>query len=1074
MSAIFNIYNTVSSTYWYPVDFHSITEDYKFKKTPVVFSNGISFYLHNFFENAEDVSFNRRTGLILTNPKNNTFFLENNQPPSIQNKLTQIKTPTMLLSGVSSTRVIQSLPINNSINSLKTLNVSYRSTFGLDDTLSFSFNSNGTVTIYNNDNKALTWSSLGEGGLVFKDVISPPSIRQQFDYILNKDSIILFQHTSNYSNIVIKNTSTNNFILSAASFDKNYSFPNECIIKFISYDVYNPDENNTVLDSFIVKYKASPILPQQTLTVDNSINETNRLAQNYLAAFPVENPLINEKDSSYLLQFHGLKNYQTPEYTYTTANPYISSTQAIRRVYNKIHTGTNQNKGYNNIYLNYVATTNQLTFPVGKETYFFFPSTNVSYPLSSSGLIEDGATAGELPYVSDRIFVYRQNYEELTPGVPQPPSILKQDNTWLCSWLSGSNLGEKIWLDRYYNAAYYTLDQALTAKAMVYHDKIDPSKKYTYDVPSTMVLEPGILYKYYRAGIENSKEFITHLDYDPVYPLGAKVLDISDWSTSPLIDESKYNNNGVVVSNTNTQNLQKSFINLDGTNHVVFPSRSSLLQNQKITVSFWMNVENWSNIFGEQIFGNYYSSGFGLINESFTSAPMFTIINKASLSAYNINYNFLNLTQINLNPTKNNQYNIIQRLPDLSYWIFDSYNITGTKYNPINKVLSSFTSLSSYIGFVDQVELDSNQNLYLYDKTLNSYVKTDSDGNFIEHVTLPSDSGVHRIEIDLNDEVQHIYGTSSVIDNKNNIWEVVGGNLYKNRMIYANVGNTQQITCDSDNRIWISHLQDTISLLDTETNTFIFSKRVGKNSTLPIDPCLDQEVFRSMDLLKVPSSPTCNNSSIYQDRLILLDTRDNQMYIISTDGNLVSKLNLASLVSYNESLNFSANGDFTSFQYIRKFGGSLTKKLSWKLKLATPQGNSAQLLNLDADVSQLPPGWHNITLTFDAIKGIATYYIDSIEVNKKTFDPSLYVLYYDYRSSLLLGAASVVNTTLNDIIGIDDEYKFVGKISELKMYSKCLTFGEVEQLYFSSGFAYPRNDLLWNLSVGNRSYIEEI
>ena len=73
-----------------------------------------------------------------------------------------------------------------------------------------------------------------------------------------------------------------------------------------------------------------------------------------------------------------------------------------------------------------------------------------------------------------------------------------------------------------------------------------------------------------------------------------------------------------------------------------------------------------------------------------------------------------------------------------------------------------------------------------------------------------------------------------------------------------------------------------------------------------------------------------------------------------------------------------------------------------------------------------------------------------------------------------MGSASIMNTTLNDIIGVQNSYKFIGNISDLRMYSKTLTQGEIEQLYFASDFSYPRQDLIWNMKVGNRNYIEEI
>jgi hypothetical protein len=83
-------------------------------------------------------------------------------------------------------------------------------------------------------------------------------------------------------------------------------------------------------------------------------------------------------------------------------------------------------------------------------------------------------------------------------------------------------------------------------------------------------------------------------------------------------------------------------------------------------------------------------------------------------------------------------------------------------------------------------------------------------------------------------------------------------------------------------------------------------------------------------------------------------------------------------------------------------------------------------------------------------------------------------LYYDYRSSLLLGAASIKNTTLNDLIGLDDVNKFIGNIADLRLYSKALSVGEIEAIYFSSELADPRKYLKWNINVGDRNFIEEI
>jgi hypothetical protein len=1072
--ASFNIYNRLSETYWRPVDFSIVGDQFKSKKTPVFFDNGVYFYIHNILQNAIDFSFNRKTGTFLSNFYYNSYFLENNKNPDIYEPLKKIESPLRTNNEFTITIFNQnsSLP-NNPTVLLETSEYILNS----NNSLTFLFENNNKVIVKNKQGHVLTADFIGSNGLTFKEQEFPYIQEQLFDYFLGSSDIVLFKSGTNFTNIVTKGTN-NVFVLSSVNFSFNQTIPQESVLYFTSYQEPNFQTSNSVYDSYIAKYKTTPITNQNKIEIDYEFSNNNLYSQNYLGLIPIENPIKSDIDCSYLLQIHGLKNYQTPEYQYTPSNPLFSESPSIRRIYNKIYTGTNQNKGYDRVYLGFEADTKEFDFFVNKENIFYFPPTSESTPISSSGLIEDGATAGEIPFTSDRLSVYRKNYEEIIPNTPQPKTITKYDRTWLCSWLSGSNLGDKIWLDRYYNAAYYTLDEALTAKAFVYNPKLSSNLPYTFDVPSSIVLEPGVLYNYTRVGKETSKNFIKYLDDDVNNPLGSKLLSITNWLSSPLLDDSKYKNNGLVLFN-NPSNFKGNYWILDGNNHAVFPSKSSLLQNSKLTTSLWINVKDWGNIYGDQIFGNYYESGFGLINQGSLNAPLITITNAGSAVAYNLNYKFIKLSEIpllyrELSALKS-KYDFIQRLPDYSYWTFDTNFKQAVKYNPINNITNYFTFSSFNISNVDQIEIDRNQNFYFYDNTEKKYTIVNSNGNYISATTFPSNSGVNRIEINLNNEVVPIYGNASVIDNKNNIWEVVGSNLYKNRQIFANIGFTQQITCDSKNNIWLMYNQDSITKLNPNTGLFEFNFRIGKNSSRKLDPCKSNEIFRYMNFVKVPkSASSCEEDIVYEDNLIVLDTRDNEIYIIDEFGNLLSRLDIRALLSDPSiSLEFYAKGDFTGYQFLRKFEGS-NKNLAWKFKIAEPNGNNPQLFSLNYEVSSLPPGWHNFAFVFNTLEGYASYYIDSIKVDTVFFEPRKYQLYYDYRSSLLLGAATIKNTTLNDIIGIDNSNKFIGNISDLRMYSNSLTNGEIEQIYFSSEFSDPRKDLIWNTRVGDRNYIEEI
>lgn len=1073
MSVSFNIYNILSSTYWKPVDFSIIGDQFKVKRTPILTQNGMNFYFHNFLEKPVDFTFNNKTGTFLTNFLYNSVFLENNTLPEISKSLTKIETPVTTLSGyvvsiVSTNSALRNQPI--------ILSDSKRTDFLPEDVISFEFETDSTVLVRNKQDLVLTYDSNLEI-LRFLTKQYPTPSNQKFDFILGDSSIVLFEQGSNFEKIVTRNPSLNynNFILSSVSLSINDSFPEIAKLNFISYTKKENNEENSLTNSFIVKYETNPITSQKQLTINKEYSNENVLSQNFLGLFPVENPKIEENFANYLLQIHGLKNHQTPEYKYSTANPLISSSPSIRRVYNKIYTGTNQNRGYNNVLLGFKSKTKEYTFPVDVETPFYFPPTSESIPLSSSGLIEDGAFAGDVPFVSDRLSVYRKNYEEVTPGVAQPTSITKHDNVWLCSWLSGSRLGDKIWLDRYYNAAYYTLDQALTAKAFVYNESLSPERPLTYDTPSTIVFEPGILYKYERAGKNRSKEFISYLNNDVNLPKGINVLSITNWVSSPLIDESNYNNNGLVFY-SDPNNFKGSYWILDGKSHAVFPSRISLLQKSNFTVSIWLDVKDWKNIYGDQIFGNYYESGFGLVNLGFLSAPIFTITNAASSTLYNLNYRSTKLSQLSLSANKNSNFEFVQRLPDYSYWVFDSINKIGFKYNAINNLVGSLSLAQSPLSSFTQVEIDGEQNFYFYDNFKKIYVKTDKNGTVLDTHQYELNSGILRIELDKNNQVVPVYGHTSIIDNNNNIWEVVGGNLYKNRIMYANVGTTQYITCDGSNNIWVAHQQDTISRLNLTTNTFDFSMRIGRRAGAEIDPCYLRTSIRYLNFLKIPvnSAGSCNPNIDYVDVIVILDKNYNEIYLMNQGGELLSRLDLRGLLTDPKlKMNFYAKGDFTGYQYLRKYEKD-SKTLAWKVKIADPNGNDGRLLSLNYNVSTMPPGWHNFVFVFNTFEGKIQYYIDSIKVDQIDFEPVKYQLQYDFRSSLLLGAATIRNTTLNDIIGVEDNYKFIGNVSDLKMYSKAFSQGEIEQLYFSSDFAIARKDLHWNMNVGERNFIEEV
>jgi hypothetical protein len=1061
----------LSAIYWYPVNFKTIGEQFLTSYKPILFNNGVRFNLHDCLYNANDTAFNRRTGLFLTNFKNNTDVFTPNNSPSVTTKLSHIKSPisTLALSGANIIAPTYDAGSGNTVLQITTRTVDILET----DNLVFEFLPNNKVTVANQDKTLLTVTNYTQNGLSFRNKIIPPSTRQQFDYLLGPNSIILFAADTNYSQIVKRHNGY--YGISPSNLDDKAAIPEECIFRLVSYSqpLYYKDD---IQNSYLTRYFVNPLTSKKDLDVTQEAL-SGLYGQNYLGMYPYEYPVIDNNSVTYDLQIHPLKNYQTPEYEYSYGTEYVEGQKGIRRVYDKIFTGTNQEKGLDNVYLGFQSNTQVIVFEPDVFNPFYFPPTTRRMPLSASGLIEDGAIASDIPYTADRIFIKQIDYSQKTPGVPQPPSISRFSNTWLCSWLSGDNNGHSQWMDRYYNSAYYTLDQALSARSLVYNHKLDPSKDFSFDIPSNMYLEPGVLYRYFRVGPENSRKFLTYIDADKQQVKGSKILHISAWNANPLIDNSNFNNDGLVFFNKES-NFQNSYMDFDGSNHVIFPSNTTLLEPTKLTTSLWIKTEDWSDINGGQIFGNYYESGFGLVNDSALICPLFTISDLDGGKYYDINYRSKVVSSNTIPSLSSSKNDIVIKLPDFNTWIFDSKNVIGRKFNPYGNLETTTTGIGDFLTGILQIEIDSFGNFYIFNINNDNtpkVCKVNSAGYIDNVYTLPKNT--KRIEINKNNNIIPIYGNASAIDNSGNIWEMIGSNLYLNRKVYASVGFAQQMSCDSSNNIWILHSQDSLTKLNVKTGAFDFTVRVSERADLPVNPCLavPTSQFRFLNFLKAPNlnynacSTVDKNTS--EDLIVIVDNRDLQVYILDTYGNLLSKLNLKYINP--GSTNFQAKGDFSGYQFTRRFNYG-SKNLSWKAKIAKPNGFNPQFLSLNYSVSSLPAGWHHFTFVFDSTQGKAQYYIDSIKVNESNFAPNTYQLYYDYRSSFILGAMSLKNSLLNDFIKIDDAYKFIGSISDLRLYNKALTPKEIENIYFSSPVTKNRKELRWNITVGNSNYIEEI
>lgn len=1033
----YSIYNSFSALNLEFFEFSPISDGLSPSKDPVYLDNGLKFNLYPILASAKDFSFNKKTGMFLTNFYPVSDVYESPVSP-FSNEFTEIHSPIVNIHGF----VVA--PSSN-------LSITTRTDAGISDVLNF-IKVDNYFYITNPDSFYLTYNPTNDS-LLFRLKIAPDSVLQKFEYILSDDSLVLFPYGYNLQKVVV---ATNP--LSVSAYNTQTFYTNISSYYLGIYSVNNLAPNDGVLDSFISKYDNSPIENIDSLK-NNEYVISEKYTQNHIIIYPYEHRI----DGKYPIYSHGLKNYQTPEYDYSDAGQNYANNRWVRREYDQIFTGTNQYGGSENVFLGYRGKTQKTVFYKNKLNDFFYPIAAPTVSIHNSGLVEDGARAGEIPFESDRLYINKIDYSEILPLQSSVSGVTRFDGTWACAWLSGNSIGESIWLDRYYNSAYYTLDQALSAGTKVYNPKIVNIDTNVWDETSQMQLEAGVRYSYYRVGNQTLSDYVSAYDFDFNIAKGSKLLHINKWESNPLKDESPYKNDAVLFY-TDADKLKSSYMVLDGTNHALFSTSEELLNNSKFTTNLWVNVDDWTDIHGEQIFGNYYNSGYGLINDSALTAPTFTISENLSGNVHTFNYRLLKINTVAITNLANQENKIIQKLPNFDYWIFDCANLVGRRYDVEGKFLSitDITVISAHISEITQVEIDSLQNLYLFDASTHLVVNLDSSGEYVTTYPITGAS----FQIDLSDVLVDCYGEFSVIDSNNSLWEIVGGNLYKNQQIYGNIGSVQTISIDTFDNLWILHGQDTVSKLNTVSNTFEFSLRIGPRSSLAEDPCVLATLparYRTIDFLKTPD---LNNSDV----AIIVDTFDNEAYILNQNGKMLSKLNLKAFVT-NDNFQFYAQGDFTGYQYLRKYG-STKKSLAWKFKISKSDNSSPEYHNLSYLTDNLYKGWHMFSFVFDSSKGSAEYYIDSILVDSVNFEKDVYNIKFDYKSSLLLGASNIKNKVLNDVIGIQNGYKFIGSISDLRVYAKSLSQSQLRAIYHTSLFSYPIRDLYWNIPTGERNFIE--
>lgn len=877
---------------------------------------------------------------------------------------------------------------------------------------------------------------------------------------------------------------------------------------------------------------ASSINPNSILVEDGK--SVNDIKNNYIIHTATEN--IDLTANSIDTNIFPLKNQITLEGEQSKNNPYANEEDLVtHRTYHKLHTGTHQKYGYDSINLSYTTGTKQIKFDSDKLTYFHIPQIITPYTqinINDSTLVKSGATPGNSPAISDKVF--KKRTEEYN-NIP----IDEANGSFLCAWLSGNSNPNTtpIWVDRYYNSSYATKATALTAgilEPVPYFNSHDVLTRHLgasamraafFDKRSDLVFQPGILYAYHHVGKGNAQKLIYSIRGNTIDENLSVYNDFNENKLLPPFDtdeKTHVDENGNVASGPFANPAAIEVPLLYEFNRDNYGIMSTVDHEGSFSLNFWLWSKDWNEKLGYNIIGNYLDKGFSLFNEDYVT-PFIAIPDATQVHIYNSDFELLASHVIG------NNIKLFSKRGGLeNYWIVDDNNIIY-EYD-INGVIIDKIS-STLLNNKELIDLELSESaLYILTKTVASsdgadvqyfkyeYSKASSDQtyqgelktgtiwNFKSYpdstaVNLLSSGKIHVVNNGLSGSEgilitqqdalssasstynllssSYIFSNGSTVDKYGKPWVLQEGiiNTYSS-LLSTNISGisasliVEGVNIDKDNNVWVLHDYDKVTKLNNDRQV-LFTTTLS--SMLPLSATRHN---RSIDYIcefnsdGYKSYPIVITQSISGSRMYKLDI-DNGTVLSETVSVTGVGLGVHSFLTSPSGIKTSTGHD-----YLRKNNLSTGNKLKSKISLTSPYNASTTTQSyssytLSYELSGLTRGWHNFNIQLDAEKGLYELYIDSAKIETISL-PGAKFSYSDiFNLPLVVGAAPFyTKLLLQDHLNQPRQYLANGiKLKNIKLYNRPLNRYEISNHYMVLKNTDP---IKWDIPVGERNYVDTV
>jgi len=805
---------------------------------------------------------------------------------------------------------------------------------------------------------------------------------------------------------------------------------------------------------------------------------------NYLITAPVENITYKSAYAEWALDVIPTKNYKTIGYDMSLiSDESASGADLVKfREYRRLYSGGNQIDGYSNINLGFDSDySNLIKFLPGVDTYFHAPRTTIEKSIQDSGFEYAGASVGNIPSRSDRIYKRLANYEDkVWWGGGSDKQI--QNGTWLCAWLSGGDDGTSQWMERYYDPGKVNINDAFDYDTKrVSSDVIfTPNSNPIMDIVSTMTIEPGAYYKYYH--LSNREESLQ--------VKGGIALKYSDFTTEGVIvDESENGNNANIVNYNGTDNTKIATMDvgfnstnqpallLNGNAELVAPVNNTINPTGEFTIGSWFYNRDWSTGRSVTLYDNFFKGGIKAEYINHGLYYSYGIPNAEGHEILVIPSDVSNATDIIGVSDKLISGTIASSVVTLDGDIICAVN-DGTdsivlKFAPDGRVLESINFNKRLIDQI--VVLDDN---IAYVKSGTTIRKL----NLVKFRIAPEaydtiDNADYTIYVDENGSLSagdyydvdlFTDGTICHLTNEPNSKLYING---ENNGISPFTGNTkgyENVVCsDSDFAVGTGYIQ-------TGGKSYHFMDIIGKDGSWswssPLTNAEDNTVTNYGNVAFITKEI---HDGILRDIIYWIPGNVIRRFYVN-DKNVAVEIGLP--IVRESGITGRTISDFSGYKLNKRIYKDQEESAYLKFSLIlNNETTGLRRKTITKSVGDFIDNWYYFTLMKDdsTTNGKLKLYINGKEdlASSSDNEPGD-VVFYTSGSTLTIGGASVgADSVAGGVLGLTDR-TWTGGISEFVMYNVSLRDDDIETLYtskFASG-----STMSWTLEGGTKFFVEEI